>query len=341
MSGAWPRWSSASFSPITFAVGLFPWFPGGARLEVGSVLDRAIVAPRDVTYDSTVLTQQERDARAQAVQEVYVLDTDVRDQQLAQLDQILSAIDRERSDSTLSNSAKETAIRAVPGVDLSTRSAAVFAEATGEQYKALSDEARNALGRTLTQSIGDADVSSARTKAANFFSPLLTSGQVIALQELIDPLIVPTLVVDQQRTKALREEAMANTPPAQVSYARGQIVVAAGNTLSAADIEALDRLDLRHAGIDTHSILATLVFAVLVGFAAGGYILVVRPRALQGTRRQLLFGLLLLAPTVVAEVHAAARRSPISTGTSSPTASRSRRRRWPPRSCSTCRSRCC
>ncbi len=289
------------FLTITFAVALFPWFPGGVRLERGSIADRAIVAPRDITYDSTVLTDQERHARADAVQQVFVLDTDVRDKQLAQLNQVLASIDRVRGDSTLSESAKETAVRNVTGVSLSARSAATLVQSSAEQFKALGDEARNALGRTLTQSIGASDVSAAQTKASTFFSPLLSAGQVIALQELIDPLIVPTLVVDQERTKALRDEAMANTPPVQVSYTRGQVVVAARTQLTAADIEALDRLDLRHAGIDTRSVLAVLLFAAMLGCAASGYVAVARPRALQGARRQLLFGLLLLVPAAVAK----------------------------------------
>ena len=33
---------------IGLMAALFPWFPGGSRLAEGRIVDRAIVAPRDV-----------------------------------------------------------------------------------------------------------------------------------------------------------------------------------------------------------------------------------------------------------------------------------------------------
>jgi len=280
---------------------LFPWFPGGPRLEQGSLVDRPIVTPRALSYQSEVLTARERQARADAVHEVFVLDTDVRDQQLARLDQLIAATGRAREDQALSSSAKESAIRAAAGSALSSRAAATFASASDDEWDALAAELRNALARTLTQSIAADEIAAARARAAGYLSSLLSATQVLALQEVLDPLIVPTLVVDEERTRLLREEAVANTPPVQVNYSRGQLVVAAGEQLTPAQVEALDRFDLRRTGLDSRSVIATAIFAALLGLAAGGYVLVARPRSLRGPRRLLLFSLLLLAPTLVAK----------------------------------------
>ncbi|MBM3138823.1 MAG: HDIG domain-containing protein, partial [Chloroflexi bacterium] len=286
---------------VALLAALFPWFTGGPRLEEGRVVERPIVAPRDVSYDSVVLTTREREARAAAVRSVFVLDTDVRERQLAALDQALAATARVRDNQTLARSAKETAIRAIPGVEVSTRSAAALVDLTAEQWRALGDEVRNALGRTLTQSIAEGEVGAARVRAAGYLSPLLMAGQVVALQELINPLIVPTLVVDSERTELLREEAMANTPAVRVTFARGEVVVAAGRELTAADVEALDRLGARRAGIQPTNVVAAAAFASLAGAALAGYVGVVRPRALRGARRRTLFLLLVLAPVVAAK----------------------------------------
>lgn len=285
---------------LTFAA-LFPWFPGEVRLNAGTVVERVIVAPRDASYESAVLTEREREARADAVREVFVLDTDVRDRQLAQLDQVIAAIARARADQTLSSSAKESAVRTAGDLELSSRAAATFVSANSEQWNALAAELRNALGRTLTQSIAEEDVTAARASAAGYLSALLSGQEVLALQEVVDPLVAPTLVVDDERTRLLREEAMANTPAVQVSYSRGQLVVGAGQALTAAEIEALDQLDLRRAGLDSGSVIATAIFAALLGMASGAYVLVARPRSLRSPRRLLLFALLLLAPALVAK----------------------------------------
>ena len=43
---------------------LFPWFPGGSRLVEGRTVDRTIVAPRDVEFESPVRTAEVQIGRA-------------------------------------------------------------------------------------------------------------------------------------------------------------------------------------------------------------------------------------------------------------------------------------
>src|SRR5690606_5271097 len=71
----------AVFTSIALFAILFPWFPGGQQLAVGTRVDRDIVSPRDVTYESETLTAESRAAAAEAVDEVLVFDPEIRDQQ--------------------------------------------------------------------------------------------------------------------------------------------------------------------------------------------------------------------------------------------------------------------
>src|SRR5690606_15285862 len=202
---------------------LFPWFPGGIRLEEGSTAERAVLAPREVNYESEVLTGQVREQAAEAVDDVFVLDTDIRERQLQELDRVLAEIEGVRETDTLSTSAKESQVRAIPGVNLSERGASTVISATEPTWSALADEARTSLGRALTGTIRADEVDAARQRAAGLPSALLSSDQHLAVTELVDPLIVPTLVVDQERTELLREEARANTPAVRVTYERGEV----------------------------------------------------------------------------------------------------------------------
>jgi putative nucleotidyltransferase with HDIG domain len=280
---------------------LFPWFPGGLTLDVGTTVERDIVAPRAVSYESAVLTEQLREDRAAEVPDQPVLDTDIRDNQLAGLAGIIAELDSIRGDPTLSASARETAIRAIPNGGLSQRAASTIVAAAPAQWRALVDEARNALGRTLAGAISEDEVDAARSKAAGLLSPLLTADHVIALRELVDPLIVPTLTIDHEYTDLLREEARANTRPISKDFARGQIVVEGLTVLSMADVEALDQLGLRQTGVDTRQVVATALIAVLSGTVIAGYLLVVRPPAVRGARRMVLLGLLLVVPAAAAK----------------------------------------
>ena len=280
---------------------LFPWFPGSAGLTEGASASRTIAAPRDASFESEVLTAARRKTVADAVPEVFLLDSSVRDTQLRTLDRQLAAIDVVRHDRTISDSARESKIRAVDATVLSVRAAATLAATVDSRWQMLADESRNALGRTLTGTVSADDLQSARTRAAGFLSPLLTADQVLALTELLNPLVVPTLVVDRERTELLREEARAGQLVVVVNYARGEPVLTEGKPITAAQLEALRALDLVTTGVREESVVATVLVALLVAGAVGGYLLVEQPASVSGFRRLVLLGLLLLIPVLMAK----------------------------------------
>ena len=280
---------------------LFPWFPGRQRLTVGATAADTVIAPRARSYESEVLTAERRQQAADAVRDVWVLDPDVRASQLIELDSQLARIDVARRDTSLSASARESAIRAV-SPSLSQRAAVAFAQTTDAEWRALVEEAQTALDATLAGALGEDDLQAARRRAAGLLSPLLSADQALAITDLLDQLILPTLAVDRERTQVLRDEAMASQPPLRVTVARGEVVVTKGQLLTAADIERLDRLGLRRSGVRWPELSATAIFALLIGAASGGYLLVAQPAALSSLRRLMLFALLLLIPALAAKL---------------------------------------
>jgi len=283
-----------------FAV-LFPWFPGSQRLDVGVIPDSDVVAPREATYESQVLTVQQRDAAAAAIQDVLVLNTEIRDVQLADLERILNSIDLERRDPTKSASAKETTIQGLLGTNLSQRSAGVFVAASDVRWSTMQTEARDALSRTLTGAIGPDELEQARTRAGGFLSALLSADEMLALTELLDPMVVPTLEVSLDRTEALRREARSNTPPVRVTYAPGQVITPAGTPIDEAAFEAIERLEIRTGGVTIAAVIASAIAAALAGATLGAHLWVTKPRSLRGFRRLGLLVLTLVVPVLVAK----------------------------------------
>ena len=283
-----------------FAV-LFPWFPGSPRLEEGTSSPFTLTAPSDFSYESEIRTEELRDAAAAAISDVKKLDPGIPASQTALLEQQLEEIDTARSSPGLADSARESAIRAVAGTRLSARAAAALADVPDAQWEALADEALNALGRVLSRSIDAEDIESERQAAAGLLSPLLTADQLLALTELLDPLIVPTLVVDEETTEALRQEARETQPAVRLSRIQGEILVRAGEVLTSAEIELLEQAGLDTAGVEPLGVAAAALIAILLGAACGGYLLVAQPRALAGARRLVLFSLLLVLPAASAK----------------------------------------
>ena len=279
---------------VLFVV-LFPWFPGGAGMREGDASPWTLSAPRDLSYESVVLTGAAREEAAGAIADVLRRDDSIAELQIAELTRQLMLIEEARAN-VLSSSARESRIRAATGGELSDEAVTLLGEIPDTDFRTLGDEARDILGRVLSGSVASAGVEAARDQTAELLPVGLDEDQRLALTELIAPLIVPTLVVDEARTEERRQEARDAVPPVRVTRERGQVLVVQEQRLTVSDIELLDAAGLNPSGVRTTHVLAAGIVSLLSGAACGVYLFVARPRALAGVRRLTLFTLLLLAP---------------------------------------------
>ncbi len=279
---------------VLFSV-LFPWFPGGAGMRAGDASPWTLSAPRDLSYESLVLTGAAREEAAEAVADVRRRDDSIAEIQIAELTRQIDLIEEARA-AVLSASARESRIRAATGGELSDQAVTLLGEIPDTDFRTLGDEARDILGRVLSGSIAAVGVVSAREQVAELLPVGLDDDQRLALTDLIGPLIVPTLVVDETRTEERRQEARDAVPPVRVTRERGQVLVVQEQRLNPADIELLAAAGLNPRGVSTTHVLAAGIVSLLSGAACGVYLFVARPRALAGVRRLTLFTLLLVAP---------------------------------------------
>jgi putative nucleotidyltransferase with HDIG domain len=280
---------------------LFPWFPGADMVREGAKAPWTLTAPRSFSFDSAARTAEVRTEAANAIPDVLVLDPSIRDRQIAELDRNLAVIQQVRTDATLSDAGREAAIVGLP-FKLSEPSAIALRNATPAAWDVITSEAHTALGRVLSGTLRVTDLPDARNRVADFLSPALERAQASAISELLAPLIVPTLVVDAGRTTALREDARRSQPPIHVSHARGDVLVTAGQTLTAADVELLQHSGLWPVGIRATDVVAAVGFAILLGASVGGYARVAQPPALRRGGRQIALIVLIVVPALVAKV---------------------------------------
>ena len=286
---------------VALFAAVFPWFPGGERFALNTSARETVVASRAVTYLSEVLTAERREEAAGAVEDVWVFDPGVRTTQIATLDRRLERIEVARDDPTLADSARTSAIRAASDGGLSGRGARAFADASDVEWSGMQEQSRQVLSRILAGALDADDLLAARLRASGLLPAQLTADQTLALSELLGPLVVPTLAVDTTRTAALRAEAAASQPPVRVTLARGEIVVAEGEPLTAAVIERLDELGLRRSGVRLEEVAAAALFALLVSAMSAGYVRSAQPASLSSLRRLSLFALLLALPVLAAK----------------------------------------
>jgi putative nucleotidyltransferase with HDIG domain len=286
-----------AITALSVGIALFPWFPAQSALEAGMRAPWTLTAPRAISYDSAARTEEVRAQAAEAVPDVLVLDPSIRDAELAELDRQLGVLRQLRTDASFTAGSRETAMRGIAN-SLSPTAAAALAAASDEEWDTIAAEARAALGRTLSGALNEGDLAAARDRVAGFLSPALSPQQAVAVRELLAPLVVPTLVVDEQRTTALRAEARQNQPPVHVSHGRGDVLITEGQQLTAADIELIERAGLWTDRVRAEHVAAVALLTLLVGAAVGGYATVVRPRVLADPRRAALFVGLLTLPAL-------------------------------------------
>ena len=277
---------------------LFPWYPGGTRLREGEGSPFTLAAPRAISYESDVLTEEARVAAASAVPVKLVFDLSIFRRQLGELDQQLLQIQQARL-ATLGDAERESRIRAATAGALTQRAIDSFAAASDAEFGALADEARIVLEAVLGgPDVTAEEVEEAQRGVASRFSETLTADELVALTELLSPLIVANVVVDPEETTAARDVARSRVAAVRVTRERGQVLVEEGRELTAADLEMLRQAELHTAGVEVRAVAAAVIMALIAGAACGAYLYVVRPAALIGVRRLALFTLLLLLPAV-------------------------------------------
>jgi len=286
---------------VVVFVALFPIFPGVSSFEIGMMVDKDLLSPQAISYPSEIITEKLRDEREAEVSSQLVLDTDIRGDHLLKLDTVLIAIDKIRIDDQLSSSAKETGIRNVSGVILSNRVAASIVEVNDTQWRALQEESKNVLGRILAEAIGEDGLLDARNSLSGLLSPLLTADHVLIVREVVAPLIVHTLKIDEERTEILRNEVRANTQIVYQNFVRGELIVTAGSILTEENLETIDELGLRQIGLDYSKIIAVTLISIFNGLIFAGYLIVFRPAGVQSLRQMFLFGVLYVLAILIAK----------------------------------------
>lgn len=283
---------------------LVPVFRSGLRVNVGEEAARTITSPRDITFESELLTQKRQNDAAAAVPDVLTFDPKVKTEQLAKLDAVITRIAQVRSDSSLSGTGRRDALQHIPDSGgISARSIDTLLELTDDRWLAVAREARAAVSDVLSQSLDAAAAAAAKDTLDQRISGNLDAGEALVAAELARPLIAPTLVVDQARTEKAREEAKAAVAPALVSLTRGQVIVEQGQRVDPNAMEALRAVGLLEGGFDWRRSLATALIAMAGAAALAGYLFVFQPRAIAGWRQLAMLAAATALPLFFARIY--------------------------------------
>jgi cyclic-di-AMP phosphodiesterase PgpH len=252
--------SSIAFMALVFPV---PIRPSAFSLEVGAVANQDIQAPRTLSYESAIRTE---DARVQAENSVapFYLPADpvITRRQIENLRMALNFVTSVRSDSFASSEQKLRDLSLMDYLQLSRESAEMLLTLSDNQWESVQLESLGVLEQVMRNTIRDDNLRDARRNIPTLISFSLPQDQAALVLEISTQFVMPNSLRSDEQTNAAREEARRGVTPVMRTFVVGETIVQRGQVITPLIYEALDQYDLIQPPNDARNYLAagSLVF---------------------------------------------------------------------------------
>jgi putative nucleotidyltransferase with HDIG domain len=271
------------------------------QVTAGQIAGSDIVAPRAIDFESTVLTDQAREAARQAVEPQYDFTSEkaiaVASEQLDAFDRIGRTMTRALDAQTAPEDRQALIDAAAP--DLSDEALTTLAALDQDRWLIVQDEARGVLDETERTELRDSDVAETRSRLAGTLAGGLTEAERMLAAEILSPLIVPNSSFSEEKTNLKRDEVARAVPGQRVQLAQGEVIVRRGEKIDAADVEAVDQLGLIDAQPDVVSLTGWLALSALLVGTLLFWVWRFRRELAHRDNALLLLGLILIGTTLL------------------------------------------
>ncbi len=241
-------------------------FTGQVTVAEGEVAQRDIVAPRQITFVSEILTQQRRDMAANAVPDVYdPLQPRIGRQQLALAGQILESIDAVRNDSSADASAKAAQLTAIPDLNLQPEVIDRISLLPQPAWERVAAEVPVVLERAMREEIRENNLADERRKVPARVRLDLPDEDAAIVSAIVQNLLLPNNFFNQERTAERRQAARDAVEPITRTVERNETILRAGDIVTDLEIEALQALGLQGRNWSWNDLLAVTGFVLLLG----------------------------------------------------------------------------
>jgi putative nucleotidyltransferase with HDIG domain len=292
-------------------VGLLSWdFTPATRiiLSSGQVARYEVAAPRQISYVSAILTEQARERAAAAVPDQYdFAEGRVRREQVLTARTSLAAVSAIRDDAQLSPEAKVDAILQLSGLGLTPEIAFQAVSMAPEDWVQVVVETPIALDRAMREEIRETGLLAAQRRAGFWIGAGLSAEAELLTTELVRALLRPNSFYNAERTWEMRQEARNSVPPQNVTLARGETILRAGDVATAEDVEALEQIGLLASQWEASTLLRALAFTVVLLATTVGALVRLAPHVIADAHNQAILVVLsvvwLLAAKFMAVPH--------------------------------------
>lgn len=246
--------------------------PGALPLSTGDVAPRDLQAPEAIEFVSEVRTEEARSAAERAIPQVYSPpDPSIARGQIERLRAVLDYISLVRADEFATPEQKRADLGSLSDLTLNTETIDQVQELPSARWDTIQQEALSVLEQVMRNTIRENDLQIMRRNVPSLVSLALTVEQAELVVELVSAFITPNSFNSPELTEAARLAARETVQPVVQSYKPGEMVVAGGQVINPAQLEALEKLGLIEPGQQWQDYLGIAALVILTTTFTGLY----------------------------------------------------------------------
>ena len=271
-------------------------------LQVGDVSGQDILAPRALTYQSQVLTEERRQENAGAVAPVYgPPDANVAREQLEHLHAALRFVGNVRQDTYATTEQKILDLTALQNVNLGQESAQAILLLGESEWQAVQQESIVVLEQVMRSSIRQNRIEEARRGIPALVSLSIPQDQALLVTALASAFVAPNSFYSETLTQQVRDETSAAVQPVVRTFLSNEVLVPRGQVITEADVETLQQFGLLQPEAAWQDYLGAAAL-VATSFVLAALFLRYRPELLEDLRGLTLVAILFLAFLLLARL---------------------------------------
>lgn len=246
---------------------------GSVAVQVGSVALQDIRSPRRITVVSDSETKRLRDLAEASVAPIFTApDAQIARQQLGTARDLMNKIAEIRADKTVSDTVKVEKLMALPAPGLNEVNAQRILAVSDTTWARIDTQVIVLLDEVLRDPIRPDNLDGVKAQLPTKISLNFNADQSSVITALASALLVPNTNYDAAATDAARKKARDAVQPVEHTYEQNQVILRSGQIVTQADMEVLDKLNIRRPSISWTDLLSALLYGALAVAAIGGAI---------------------------------------------------------------------
>lgn len=236
----------------------------GVEYSAGDVAAFDIRAPHRITYLSDIDTNRQRDLAEASISPIFTPpDTQVSRRQMAAAFNLIDRIREIRADAGTQTDEKVQQLMAIPDIAVSEPIARQIVAFNDSSWSRIGGQLLAVLDVALRSPIHPDNLDKTRAGVNNIISFSLSPEEADVVGKLASALLVPNTNYDSVATDTARRAARENVKPVERSFEANQVVIRSGQVIGLADIEALEKMNLRRPALSLTSIFSAMLFSAI------------------------------------------------------------------------------